>query len=76
MILKLLLIAGILAWIYFYFFKKKPISHTQNSDTKKYEIKSNDMIECATCGIYCELDDAILSGSRYYCSEKCLKSAK
>lgn len=74
MILKYLLIIGVLVWAYFYFFKKKPISHTQNRE--KDDIKSSDMVECGTCGVYCELDDAILSGSKYYCSEKCLKSAK
>lgn len=76
MILKYLLFIGVFVAIYFYLFKKKPIEHTQNNDTKKDKTKSSDMVECATCGIYCELDDAILSVNKYYCSNECLKSAK
>lgn len=80
MLLKLILIVGVFTAIYFYLFKKKPIEHTQNretnNDAKKDKTKSSDMVECATCGIYCELDDAILSVGKYYCSNECLKSAK
>ncbi len=76
MLLKLILIVGVFAAIYFYFFKKKPISDTTNSSVKKDEKKSSDMVECSNCGIYCELDDAILSVSKYYCSNECLKSVK
>ncbi|MDD5158037.1 PP0621 family protein [Sulfurimonas sp.] len=80
MILKYLLIIGVFVAIYFYLFKKKPITHTQSkerdNDAKKDKTKSSDMVECATCGIYCELDDAILSVNKYYCSSECLKNAK
>ncbi|EDZ61717.1 conserved hypothetical protein [Sulfurimonas gotlandica GD1] len=33
------------------------------------------MIECAECGIYCEVDDTILSNNKYYCSQECLKKS-
>ena len=73
MIWKFLLIVGVIALIYFMFIKKRP---KVQSDTKKDELKSSDMVECATCGIYCALDDTIVSNGKYYCSKECLKSVK
>ncbi len=73
MIWKFLLIVGVIALIYFMFIKKRP---KVPSDTKKDEPKSNDMIECTTCGIYCALDDTIISNGKYYCSKECLKRVK
>lgn len=77
MILKILLVAGVIAFVYFIFIKKKPAvtknrQNTTNKKTKE-EVESNDMIECAECGIYCEIDDAILSNNKYFCSQECLK---
>ena len=71
MILKLLLVIGVVGFVYFLFIKKKPIrkKHTKT----KEDIQSNDMIECEECGIYCELNDTILSNNKYYCSTQCLK---
>lgn len=68
MILKVLLLVGVIVFVYFMFFKKKP----QVSDLKK-KSQADDMVECKQCGIYCELDDAILSNNKYYCSQECLK---
>ncbi len=73
MIWKFLLIVGVIALIYFMFIKKRPKVH---SDTKKDELKSSDMVECATCGIYCALDDTIVSNGKYYCSKECLEKIK
>lgn len=76
--LKYLLVIGVIAIIYFIFIKKKPaLGHSkQESDTaKKEKVQSNDMVECSTCKIYCELDDALLSNNKYYCSKECLERA-
>lgn len=73
MIWKILLVVGVIAIIFFIFIKKRP--KVQN-DTKKDELKSSDMVECATCGIYCALDDTIISNGKYYCSKECLKRVK
>lgn len=73
MILKILLIIGLVGLVYF-IYKKSKVSA---KDIKKEDApKTNDMVECATCGIYCELDDAILSGSSYYCSKECLEKKR
>lgn len=74
MILKLLLVIGVIAIVYFMFIKKKPIA--DKKDNKNEKLSSNDMVECSTCGVYSELDDSILSNGKYYCSKECLDEVK
>ena len=63
-----ILIIVLIAVVYFIFIKKKPqINHTEKGT------KANDMVSCEQCGIYCEVDDTILSNNKYYCSQECLK---
>jgi len=77
MILKLLLVVGVIALVYFIFIKKKPQLQNQGQEPKKKDnIQSDEMIECSTCKIYCSLDDAILSNGKYYCSKECLEKIK
>ncbi len=77
MILKILLVIGVIAAVYFMFFKKKPIqSNTKTKKDKKSEkLEANDMVECPTCGVYSELDDSVLSNGKYYCSSECASKA-
>lgn len=79
MIMKLLLVIGVIGIIYFMFIKKKP-SRVDKKDKvkkdKKDEIKSNDMVECVTCGVFVDIDESILSSNKYYCSDECLKGIK
>jgi len=71
MILKLLLIIAVIATVYFLFFKKeKEVTHNKKNNTTP---PTSDMVECATCGVYTPLEESILSGAKYYCSEECLK---
>ena len=65
-----LVIVALIAIVYFFFIKKKPIQH-KNEETSKAE--SNDMVECCACGIYCEVSEAILSNAKYYCSSECVE---
>jgi len=78
MILKLLLVIGVTAAVYFIFIKKKPIRNAKSSkkNEKKEKLEANDMIECPTCGIYSEVSDTILSNGKYYCSPECVSKAK
>lgn len=69
MILKLLLVAGVIAVVYFMFIKKKPTLKQDKNDPKN---KPNDMVACASCGVYVEVGEAILSNGKYYCSNECL----
>jgi uncharacterized protein len=74
MILKVLLIVGVIAFVYFFFIKKKPlIKNATKEDTK---LQSSDMVECSSCGVYAQVDDSILSGASYYCSQECLERKK
>jgi len=74
--IKWLLVVGVVAAIYVFFIKKKPsVTNERDSDEVKDEKVSNDMVQCSTCSVYCELDDALLSGSKYYCSTDCLEKA-
>lgn len=74
MILKLLLVIAVVAIVYFFFIKKKSLM--KNSKKDKAKLESNDMVECSTCGVYAEVDDSILSGASYYCSQECLDKRK
>ena len=74
MILKVLLVIIVIAIVYFIIVKKKPtIQNSNNEGKKKSETQSSEMVECSTCKVYCELNEAILSGSKYYCSKECLE---
>lgn len=79
MILKILLVAGVIAFVYFVLIKKKPAINNSDKDesekNKKDTLKSSDLVECSTCKIYCEIDDALLSNGKYYCSSECLEKA-
>jgi len=67
MILKLLLIIGVIAGVYFAFFKKKNLSNNSTN------LNANDMVQCEQCDVYSELKDSILSNGKYYCSKECLE---
>ena len=76
MILKILLVLGVIAFVYFIFIKKKPsVTHKPKKNNKNETPKSNDMIECASCGTYASLDECILSNNKYYCSDECVDKA-
>jgi len=67
MIFKLLLIVGVVYVIYTFFLKEK------NKKIKSDNKNAHDMVECKSCGVYCELEDAIIKNGQYYCSKECLK---
>ncbi len=75
--MKLLLIIGVISFVYFFFIKKKPAIETKESPKtkKKEKLQGTDMIECPSCGIFFEVDDGILSGNTYYCSSECVSKA-
>jgi uncharacterized protein len=71
-----IVVIGLIAVVYFLFIKKRPaLKQNKTDSTSKEEVQSNDMIACAECGIYCEVDDTILSNNKYYCSQECLKKS-
>jgi uncharacterized protein len=76
MILKVLLIVGVIALVYFIFFKTKPLKNTPKKESKNSPDKASDMIECSTCQVYTEISECILSDGKYYCSTECISKAK
>jgi uncharacterized protein len=78
MILKVLIIAAVIYAVYFLFFKTKPEMKVSKKSSKKgaQKIDADDMVECATCGVYAEVTECILSNGKYYCSRECLTKAK
>ncbi|MEA1956559.1 MAG: PP0621 family protein [Campylobacterota bacterium] len=72
--LKYLLVIGVIAFIYYFFIKKKPLK--KPTDKEQKDTKTNDMTQCERCGVYCEIEDAILSNGKYYCSSECLRGIK
>ena len=76
MILKVLLVIGVISIVYFMFIKKKPSSVEKKSAQKRDDdAVANDMVECSSCGVYIEINEAILSSAKYYCSNECIKKA-
>jgi uncharacterized protein len=71
-----LIIAALIALIYFIYFKKKPQKVSSSKKEKTTKEQANEMIECATCGVYSELDESILSNGKYYCSDECVARRK
>lgn len=66
--LKLLLLAGVLAAVYFVFFKKKG-SLSSPSDAPGDDA----MIPCSRCGTYVQTKEALLKEGRHYCSRECME---
>ena len=72
MIMKLLLIIGVIAIVYFMFFKKTAIKPKNTTTKPSQNEDANELVKCAECGVYVELDEAILAGGAYFCSNECV----
>ncbi len=77
--IKWLLVIGVVAAVYYMFIKKKDSLSGASANTCKKDPQSKtdeaveEMVECSKCGVYVEIDEAILSNGKYYCSKECLK---
>lgn len=76
--IKWLLVIGVVAAVYYMFIKKKEsVQRCERSSGDKRNATSDEavdeMVECSVCGIYVEIDDAIVSNGKYYCSRECLQ---
>lgn len=74
--LKILLLIAVIYAVYYFFFKKKTSVISKNSNNNSQKLQDNDMVPCSTCGTYTEVNEAILSNGKFYCSKECLKDAK
>ena len=75
--IKWLLVIGVIAAIYYLFIKKSAPSVSKESATgtnkKKTSEDVEEMVECSRCRVYVEIEEAIISNGKYYCSKECLK---
>ena len=70
MLLKLIIVAVIAVAVYRAFGGKVPI--LDKKETKQKELDADTLVECASCGTYVTLKDAIIVKKKYYCSKECL----
>ena len=72
--IKWLLVIGVILAIYYLFIKKSSpsVQSSQKNESKKSE-EVDEMVECSRCGVYVEIEEAIVSNGRYYCSKECLR---
>lgn len=68
-----LVVIGLIALVYFFFIKKKPIRNQEPPKKKNEKLQGNDLVQCPSCGVYTEVDEALLSNGKYYCSKECLE---
>lgn len=76
MIMKLILLAAVVYGIYILFFRNGNIvdkmrEKKSGTSPKKEEKDVDTVVECAKCGLYVSVDEAILKDGKYYCSKTC-----
>lgn len=71
-----LIVVALIAFVYFFYIKKKPSKLSSDKTNKKSEHKANDMVECETCHVYTEISECIISNGKYYCSKECIDQAR
>jgi len=70
-----ILVVVLIALVYFFFIKKKPIAHKdQKNKNRSEKLEEDDMVECKKCGTYITLNEALLRDGQYFCSDECLKA--
>lgn len=74
--LKILVLIAILYVVYHLFFKKKTSVASGGHGNNSQKLQDNDMVQCSKCQIYTEVNEAILSNGKYYCSKECLEASK
>ncbi len=72
MLLKLIIFGVIAVAIYRAFGGKVPI--LDKSEPRQKKPDGDTLVECASCGTYVTLKDAIIVNKKHYCSKECLPS--
>ncbi len=67
--LKWLVVIAVIAGVYYFFIKKKPLKTSAENAAKE---QSDEMVACVVCGTYCSVGDAFIKERRYYCSKECM----
>ena len=65
---KILIIALVIAAVWFFFFRKKEVSHRSGREKKGLE---EVMLECSKCGTFVASNEAIFKDGQTFCSKEC-----
>ena len=77
MILKLIILAVIVGFIYRFLGGKIPFIDKPTSKKSEHEFGELEATsECATCGTYMTEEDALIYHRKSYCSTECVEKAK
>lgn len=71
MLLKLLLVIGIIAAVYFLFIKKRPA--VSGTDTKPRKNDDDTLVPCEACGVFVTTKEAFIKAGKFYCSKACME---
>lgn len=66
---KWLLVIAVIYIVYTFFIKKKSLAPNSKTDKTKVD----EMVECSKCGVFVDVNEAIVSNGKFYCSDECLK---
>jgi uncharacterized protein len=69
-----LFVIGLIALVYFFFIKKKPLSQGNRPHHKKDKNRGDEMVACEKCGTYISLNEALIKDGQYFCSPECMKA--
>jgi len=72
MLLKILLIIGVIAAVYYFFIKKSPAVSAPDSDNERRN-GDETMVPCETCGVFVTTKEAFIKEGKFYCSKACME---
>jgi len=73
MLLKILLVIGVIAVIYFLFIKKPAITAESNEGKHTKKADDDTMVPCETCGVFVSVKEAFIKDGKYFCSKACME---
>ena len=74
MLLRIILVIGVIAAVYFFFIKKSTPLTKERHDKKKHDADDT-MVECESCSTYISTKEALVSSGKFYCSTECRDKA-
>jgi len=72
MFFKLIILGIVAVSVYRLFGGKVPILDKNPKANTDKETEGDTLVECANCGTYVTVKEAIIVGKKYYCSKECI----
>ncbi|WP_281951422.1 PP0621 family protein [Nitrosophilus kaiyonis] len=70
MLFKIIILIALIAGVYYFFIKSKPIEYKTKKEKSKKD-SEDIMVECEKCKTYVSSKEAIIKNGKYYCSKEC-----